>query len=46
MSAAGEYMGVSLGINESGALLVKAADGKVREVVSGEVSVRGIYQYV
>ena len=46
LSVAGEYMGVSLGINESGALLVKAADGKVREVVSGEVSVRGIYQYV
>ena len=41
-----EYTGVSLGINRTGELLVRTEDGSVREVLSGEVSVRGIYGYV
>ncbi|MDD6212101.1 MAG: biotin--[acetyl-CoA-carboxylase] ligase, partial [Clostridiales bacterium] len=41
----GEWKGVSLGIDESGALLVKDEEGNVRSVVAGEVSVRGLYQY-
>ena len=39
------YTGISRGINERGELLVETADG-VRAVMSGEVSVRGIYGYV
>lgn len=41
----GEFKGVSLGINETGELLVKREDGTVTEVYAGEVSVRGIYGY-
>lgn len=41
-----EYQGTALGINEKGELLVKTGDGTVKQVVSGEVSVRGIYGYV
>lgn len=39
------YTGISRGINERGELLVETADG-MRAVMSGEVSVRGIYGYV
>lgn len=39
------YTGISRGINERGELLVETADG-MRTVMSGEVSVRGIYGYV
>lgn len=46
MAPAGEYGGVSRGINDGGELLVELEDGQVREVISGEVSVRGIYGYV
>lgn len=42
----GEYEGIALGINEKGELLVELLDGEVRQVNSGEVSVRGIYGYV
>lgn len=42
----GEYTGISLGIDESGELLVKTEDGNIHTVISGEVSVRGIYGYV
>lgn len=42
----GEYTGISLGIDREGELLVKMEDGEVRRVISGEVSVRGIYGYV
>lgn len=42
----GEYQGVSKGINETGELLVELADGAVRTVYAGEVSVRGVYGYV
>ncbi len=41
----GEYEGVSLGITDKGALLVKT-DTDVREINAGEVSVRGLYGYV
>ena len=42
----GEYTGIAEGINDSGALIVKTADGTIKAISSGEVSVRGIYGYV
>ncbi len=42
----GEYEGTALGIDKEGSLLVKRLDGRVVPVISGEVSVRGIYGYV
>lgn len=39
------YSGICRGINKKGELLVETAKG-VRAVMSGEVSVRGIYSYV
>lgn len=42
----GSYTGISRGINHKGELLVEREDGTVTEVMSGEVSVRGIYGYV
>lgn len=42
----GSYQGISHGINTMGELLVERADKTVEAVVSGEVSVRGIYGYV
>ena len=42
----GSYAGISHGVNEAGELLVELEDGEIREVMSGEVSVRGIYGYV
>lgn len=41
-----EYTGTAEGINEEGELLVRMGDGELRTVISGEVSVRGIYGYV
>lgn len=41
----GEYTGIARGINRQGELLVELPDGEIREVMSGEVSVRGIYGY-
>ena len=41
-----EYRGKSLGITDTGELLVKKENGEIVEVYSGEVSVRGIYGYV
>lgn len=41
-----ECTGISLGINASGALLVKAGNNEILEIVSGEVQVRGLYGYV
>lgn len=46
LDPAGEFWGISAGINEKGGLMVKLADESVVEVISGEVSVRGIYGYV
>lgn len=42
----GEYRGTALGIDHEGSLLVRKEDGTVDAVISGEVSVRGIYGYV
>lgn len=41
----GDYVGVSGGITDTGELIVEV-DGEKREVMSGEVSVRGVYGYV
>lgn len=41
-----EYLGISLGINEKGELMVKKEDGTITAVYAGEVSVRGVYGYV
>lgn len=41
----GALVGKALGINESGSLLIDV-DGKIEEISSGEVSVRGLYGYV
>lgn len=41
-----EFDGWALGINETGELLVRKADGEITEIYAGEVSVRGIYGYV
>lgn len=42
----GDYTGKALGINEKGELLVEMQSGEVKHVISGEVSVRGLYGYV
>lgn len=42
----GRYQGRALGIDPEGSLLVQRKDGTVESVISGEVSVRGIYGYV
>lgn len=41
----GSYQAVALGIDETGALLVNA-EGKIKRIISGEVSVRGLYGYI
>lgn len=46
LTPAGDYSGISHGVNREGELIVELADGEIRNVVSGEVSVRGIYGYV
>ena len=46
LSPAGDYEAIARGINENGELLVETPDGKVHEINSGEVSVRGVYGYV
>lgn len=46
LDPAGEYSGTAQGINSQGELLVEMEDKTVRTVMSGEVSVRGIYGYV
>ena len=40
------YEGIAIGIDREGELLVRVADGEIRKVCSGEVSVRGLYSYV
>ena len=42
----GSYAGISYGIDRLGRLLVEKGDKTVEVVMSGEVSVRGIYGYV
>lgn len=46
LDPAGEYTGTARGINDLGVLKVEMPDGTIREVSSGEVSVRGVYGYV
>ena len=46
LAPSGDYTGMSLGIEKDGELLVRTEDGEVKKVLSGEVSVRGIYGYV
>ena len=46
LDPAGEYEGISQGIDSRGELLVKRQDGTLATVYSGEVSVRGLYSYV
>lgn len=41
-----ELFGKAVDISSEGHLVVKLADGSTKEVVSGEVSVRGIYGYI
>ena len=42
----GEYEAEAAGINERGELMVETDDGELRNIYSGEVSVRGIYGYI
>ncbi len=46
LDPAGEFEGISQGINAQGELLVETQDGTLRSVYAGEVSVRGVYGYV
>ena len=46
LAPGGDYTGLSHGINDEGELIIELADGTIREVNSGEVSVRGVYGYV
>lgn len=46
LDTAGEFVGISRGINDVGELVVTDDEGTERIVRSGEVSVRGIYGYV
>lgn len=46
LDPAGEYRGVCEGITTDGDLLVRIADGVQKRILSGEVSVRGIYGYI
>jgi len=41
-----EITGLAVDISEKGHLVVKLADGSYREIMSGEVSVRGMYGYI
>lgn len=40
------YMALSRGINDKGELLVTTSDGEEKKIYAGEVSVRGVYDYV
>lgn len=46
LDPAGEYTGISHGINSAGELLVEREDETYVRVYAGEVSVRGLYGYV
>lgn len=46
LDPAGEYTGVSRGINDRGELIVERKNGECVAVYAGEVSVRGLYGYV
>ncbi|GAE87303.1 biotin operon repressor [Acetivibrio straminisolvens JCM 21531] len=40
-----QYTGIAEDIDQNGRLIVKQDDGTIREVLSGEVSVRGLLGY-
>lgn len=46
LDPAGEFDGISRGIDENGDLLVEKENGEIVPVYAGEVSVRGLYGYV
>ncbi len=46
LASKGSWEGEAEGIDRMGRLLVRRTDGKLERVVSGEVSVRGVYGYV
>ncbi|MBD5631618.1 MAG: biotin--[acetyl-CoA-carboxylase] ligase [Clostridia bacterium] len=46
LDPAGEYTGISHGINDQGELIVEKENGERVQVYAGEVSVRGLYGYV
>ena len=46
LDPAGEYIGISHGINDQGELIVVKENGERVQVYAGEVSVRGLYGYV
>ena len=46
LDPAGEYTGISQGINAQGELIVVKENGEKVQVYAGEVSVRGLYGYV
>ena len=46
LDPAGEYTGISHGINDQGELIVEKENGEKVQVYAGEVSVRGLYGYV
>lgn len=46
LDPAGEYTGISRGINDRGELIVERENGERVAVYAGEVSVRGLYGYV
>ncbi len=46
LDPAGEYTGISKGIDSFGELIVEKDDGESVRVYAGEVSVRGLYGYV
>ncbi|MDE7258658.1 MAG: biotin--[acetyl-CoA-carboxylase] ligase, partial [Lachnospiraceae bacterium] len=46
LDPAGEYTGISRGINDRGELIVEKENGERVQVYAGEVSVRGLYGYV
>lgn len=46
LAPTGDFRGISTGINKTGGLMVRLEDGSETEVISGEVSVRGVYGYV
>lgn len=41
-----ERVGIALGVNAAGELLVRNPAGEVDNIISGEVSVRGLYGYI
>lgn len=41
-----EFVGIVKDIDEDGRLIIEKEDGHIRHILSGEVSVRGLYDYV